>query len=338
MQMPRIVSSAALLAACGLAHAQSCGDTITGNVTLTGDLHCTTGWLALDVPTSGITIDLNGYTISGTHDLAGIRVDGDSVTIKNGRIEGFWGGVVGGNAHGLVVQDLVFAGMDGGVILVDSDAAQISRNRFDSIVGDAIGITTPAGSKHAGPGGHYVGYNIILNSGTGIHLCGHATGNSQIVGNEMEDTRDSGIHLEEASNGHDVSKNSIASSLNTAIVVRGSRDNTIAWNHLKGGRLGIAFLAQFAGACATGPVGDSEVRDNLVDGNSVFYFDNAITLGQGVDSTARVLKNKIRYNKFYYGGTGLFFQTDAHFNDAAIGNAYSGTGTPVVDDGFGNGY
>ena len=53
------------------AHAQSCGDTITHDVTLTADLHCTTGWFALYVPTHGVTVDLDGHTISGSRDLSG---------------------------------------------------------------------------------------------------------------------------------------------------------------------------------------------------------------------------------------------------------------------------
>src|SRR5690606_37593058 len=41
-----LLSSIALVHA-GLARAQSCGDTITRDITLTADLHCNTGWVAL---------------------------------------------------------------------------------------------------------------------------------------------------------------------------------------------------------------------------------------------------------------------------------------------------
>ena len=89
--MVRILSTLVLsVVAClhlGTAHAQSCGDTVTHDITLTADLHCTTGWFALYVPTHGVTVDLDGHTISGSRDLVGISInDAVSVRIVNGVI------------------------------------------------------------------------------------------------------------------------------------------------------------------------------------------------------------------------------------------------------------
>ena len=41
-------------------------------MTLTADLHCSSGPYALDVQANGITINLNGHTLSGTSAVAGI--------------------------------------------------------------------------------------------------------------------------------------------------------------------------------------------------------------------------------------------------------------------------
>ena len=85
------VFAALVLAAGGAqqALALSCGDTLTSDTTLTANLACS--GTALVVGADGITIDLNGYTISG--DGTGLGIDNtggyDNVTIKNGTITGF---------------------------------------------------------------------------------------------------------------------------------------------------------------------------------------------------------------------------------------------------------
>ena len=84
------------LAAPGVAGAAvpACGTNLTHSVTLTGDMTCTTSD-GLDVGKSGITINLNGHTItgpSGSYD--GVYDSGyGHVTIENGRIRNFYNGV-----------------------------------------------------------------------------------------------------------------------------------------------------------------------------------------------------------------------------------------------------
>jgi hypothetical protein len=70
----------------------SCGSVITESTTLTRNLKdCTDG---LELAGTGITLDLGGHTLAGTGDTGvGIRITGDEVTIKNGRITGFGVGV-----------------------------------------------------------------------------------------------------------------------------------------------------------------------------------------------------------------------------------------------------
>ena len=43
--------------------ALSCGDVITRNTTLTADLHCTTGFYALEIGRDHVTLNLNGHTL-----------------------------------------------------------------------------------------------------------------------------------------------------------------------------------------------------------------------------------------------------------------------------------
>jgi hypothetical protein len=105
---------AGALAATGSAAANSlpstvkCGDTLTHSVKLTADLtDCPADGLVIGA--AGITVDLNGHTIDGTvtqatdcdvppFGVVGISAGGyDGLTIKNGTIQQFTGGVNGGS-------------------------------------------------------------------------------------------------------------------------------------------------------------------------------------------------------------------------------------------------
>ena len=141
--MLRILSTLLLstiaLAHAGTVHAQSCGDTITHDVVLTADLHCTSGWTALYVPTSGVTIDLNGHTISGNRGLDGITLhEASSVRIVDGRIRGFRIGVNGLRSHSLGMRHMSLEDLGAGVLLNYSFGARIADNDFRAINGQAI--------------------------------------------------------------------------------------------------------------------------------------------------------------------------------------------------------
>ena len=340
--MVRILSTLVLsVVAClhlGTAHAQSCGDTVTHDITLTADLHCTTGWFALYVPSHGVTIDLNGHTISGDRGLVGISInDAVSVRIVNGGISGFWGGVVGLRAHKLTMQNMHLKDLDVGVSLNHSIGAQIVDNDFALMTGNAIGFAVPAGAGHGAAGSHYIAYNRIESSGRGIELCGYDNSDAVIVGNELHKIADYGIHATDGSGGHRIEDNLFTGIDNTGIVLRGSRDNEIRGNVIREGRLGIAFTPQFTGSCEAGPLAAPLVRDNRIESNSLLKLDGGVSLGLGVTTSPLVFKNRIQFNKIYDNTTGLYFREDAHGNDAT-GNAFTGTVTPVVDDGVGNSY
>jgi hypothetical protein len=117
-------------------------------------------------------------------------------------------------------------------------------------------------------------------------------------------------------------------------VLRGSRNNTVKGNKFDYGNVGIAMIPQFTGGCPTGPYATPEVRDNLVDSNSIFKQSVGISAGLGGKGLL-VLKNRIGYNKLYYDGTGIYFNTDTYANNATL-NAYSGTTLPVDDHGVSN--
>lgn len=72
----------------------ACGSTVTHSVTLTADMTCTSSD-AIDVGKSGITINLNGHTITGpSGTYYGVYDSGyGHVTIENGTVQNFNDGV-----------------------------------------------------------------------------------------------------------------------------------------------------------------------------------------------------------------------------------------------------
>ena len=337
--MLRTVLGCALFLAPSSAHALSCGDTITSSVTLTADLHCTTGFEALYVTTPGITIDLNGHTLSGTSALRGIRVlDAGVVTIRNGTIHGFWGGITGLRAHKIHIENVTFKELGVAISLNYTADARIVGNRFSAMTGgDTISFATPTGAGYGAAGGHIVDSNYFEDVFTGISVCGYDNRGLRITKNEMLLVHDYGIHAFDGSGAHYMAGNIISSVENTGVVLRASSDNEITGNVIRKGRLGLAFIPELTGFCRNGPVLDPYVSGNLVDGNTIADLDGGLTLGLGSSSKALVFKNNIHFNKIYDDLTGIYFREDAQYNDAT-GNAYSGTATPVVDMGSGNTY
>jgi hypothetical protein len=69
----------------------SCGQVVTQSATLDADLVCS-GSSGLVIGADGITIDLNGHTISGSLTIGGVGIDladHDMVTVRNGTLDGF---------------------------------------------------------------------------------------------------------------------------------------------------------------------------------------------------------------------------------------------------------
>ena len=89
----------------------ACGDTITADTTLDGDLEgCRNNGIVIGA--DGVTLDLNGHTIAGDGEPVdpcpedevcdvGVVVDGhDAVTVRDGSVHGFGAGVLLGGSRG----------------------------------------------------------------------------------------------------------------------------------------------------------------------------------------------------------------------------------------------
>jgi nitrous oxidase accessory protein NosD len=125
-----VLAVAVLALAATPASAQpACGDVLTQDTTLTGDLDCP--GVALTVGAPGITIDLGGHRIH-TFSIA-VRNEGhDDVTIRNGVLSGQSGGVLVNDADRNTIRDVAVDATTVGVWLKRSDDNRILASTFTS--------------------------------------------------------------------------------------------------------------------------------------------------------------------------------------------------------------
>lgn len=90
--------------------AVSCGDTITQDTTLTGDLNCNTDY-GLIIGADGITLDCNGYSITGSSGSYGygIYADGrNGFSVKNCNVDGFQFSLYIRNSDSNIIESNIF--------------------------------------------------------------------------------------------------------------------------------------------------------------------------------------------------------------------------------------
>jgi len=104
-----------------------CGTTILANLTLDHDLTCTGNGLV--VGADGITINLNGHTISGPGSGVGISVSNrTAVLIVGGTVRNFLAGVQLVNSTAIVVKENRFTGNQDAVFLIGTSWSTVKEN------------------------------------------------------------------------------------------------------------------------------------------------------------------------------------------------------------------
>ncbi len=275
----RALAVATLLALSPLAQAIECGATVSGDLRLDRDLVCAGDRPALTVTGRGARIDLNGFSLRGDGRGTGILVqDAAGVVLQGeGRIEGFATGVEGLRAPRLAVRDLAFAGLDSGVLLHNSAAAEVSGNRFEAITAHAVSAKALPYAEFLGESGeHRLVDNTIQGAGFGLHLCGWDSGGSLIEGNRLSDIGQIGLLIEDGADDNRIQGNQIERSGVVAIALRGSSENAIRDNQLLGGRVGISLVPESGPGCVSrgmAEVAGNRIEDNLIaDHNRPFAF------------------------------------------------------------------
>lgn len=145
----------------------ACGQMVTTNAYLTGDLYCP-GLHGVIVGAHGITIDLKGFTLRGDRqdDYYGIYQSGfDKVTIKNGVVRNFDTGVAApNNADSFSLVNLVVSGNAGRAIDITGTSAVVKSSTASANAGYGIYIF--------GDGAKIQSSSVTANSASGIVLFG----------------------------------------------------------------------------------------------------------------------------------------------------------------------
>lgn len=109
-----------------------CGDTISGDVTLTRDLTCTGDGLHFVSPRSGsgtVKLDLAGHSLKGRGVGTGIAADNNKLSIMNGTITGF-SSTIKGYAHSIAVTRVKISRTSSWLALQGAADVTVMDSRF----------------------------------------------------------------------------------------------------------------------------------------------------------------------------------------------------------------
>lgn len=177
-----------------------CSITIETNFKLENNLNCYSDGLI--VSGNGITIDLNGKTITGPGkalDHIGIGVIGTSITIKGpGTITNFHNGVGILNSNNLVINSINLQNNEIGIFSSDSSNIEISNN---DIYSNNMGIAAPSNNNLI-----FRNNFITNNEMSGITLA--KTNQSSIEVNNIEGSG-VGIYVDEQSSHNKITSNTL---------------------------------------------------------------------------------------------------------------------------------
>jgi parallel beta-helix repeat protein len=232
-----VISLLAVSAAPAEAAVVTCGTVVTTSIKLTSNLGPCTGD-ALIAGADNITIDLGGYTISGTGTGAGVRVaQRTGVTVTNGTIQGFHTGVVLDESTNSTVSKLVLRDNIRGVNLAGSDGNLVEKNTILNSGLDAIRLGLSADN--------FISKNTLSGNVFGIGVADSSTENL-VEKNVIRDTRGFGIAVFSNSDSNRLEKNDVQrTSQGDGINVSTDSDLTLILKNLANdnGDLGIEAAA-----------------------------------------------------------------------------------------------
>jgi parallel beta-helix repeat protein len=287
LALPLLTAAVALVFAVGaegttaIVQSVSCGDTVTQNVKLTTDLHCSTSD-GLDVGANHVTIDLGGHTIYGSSPYNGIADSGYTyAAIKNGAIDGFENAVYFHAAPWGAVSGIVARNNPGVAIDIDSsDFTMVSKATVVAYGYEGVYLQTDgssltksvvaAGSNPAGIGvvvwgnKDTVSANTISASARAGILVQYGGGN-QVSKNRVQGAGNDGIRLYDTQ-GALLNGNDVTGTAGVGILVENTSDGTTLTKNtvLAGTADGIAISSDSLGSLITANVASGN-RTNGID-------------------------------------------------------------------------
>jgi len=161
----------------------SCGMTITTDTKLDADLTCSD--TALYIGADGVTLDLKGHTITGVDGEVGIANYGyDSVTIKNGTVQGFYYNVVLSNVSRNVLTRLRTVGGTYSILIGGARSSRLAGNRVIDSEGSGIFIGSGADN--------IIEFNYFTGNGVGMWLFG---GEDNLIRGNLAEKNDYGYYI-----------------------------------------------------------------------------------------------------------------------------------------------
>jgi parallel beta-helix repeat protein len=302
------VSALGLVADGAAAQTVQCGQTITQDVRLDSDLTCDS--TALTIGADGVTVDLDGHTLSftqpssppppgspfpiGIDDSAGY----DGLTVRDGTIRGFFTGVALTGASRSRIVNVESQSVGFGISISGGSRNEV---RGTTASGEGTGIEV-AGSDHA---------RIVGSSGLSSQVGIRVSGNSGLIAfNRIDDAViHSAIGINVSGSGNSVVANRVRFAYSTGIFVAGAR-SLVLGNVASDGRR-ARFSPDASGLVVS--ASDTLVLANRANRNE----DDGIAV---LDASDRLIGNVANDN----GALGIRAVPGVF----AVGNRASGNGDP----------
>lgn len=186
------LAGAAWAADCGGDEPCSCGDNVVEDRTLVADEDLVLGTACagdgLIMNTEGVTLDLGGKRITGKGNGAGVKIEVDGVTIRNGKIEKFARGI-------------------------STNSSATNDSLIEKI---KTRLNTQGGIKINGDFNILEKNSAMENDGHGIRLDGH---DNELIKNTADKNEFDGIHVD--GTGNTLEKNSAKKNNGDGISVEG---------------------------------------------------------------------------------------------------------------------
>jgi nitrous oxidase accessory protein NosD len=227
-----IAASTIAVAPASATHVQ-CGDVITQDTTLDGDLTCAGDGLTVGAP--DVTLDLAGHTIQGSRGNRGVIDSGERTDVSGGTIRGFSAGVGIDGPIDTLVHDMLFEQNGVGVDCTFSPGCSVLDSELrNGVVGIRMSSPDNPSSQLS-----LIQRNHVHDNGFGILLAQYR---ANVTDNRIENNDTLGVEIDFTSLV-EMSRNIVAGNDGDGVVVSFLSSATISNNQIvRNGGDGVAVL------------------------------------------------------------------------------------------------
>ncbi|MGC9309790.1 MAG: right-handed parallel beta-helix repeat-containing protein, partial [Candidatus Nanoarchaeia archaeon] len=179
-----------------------CGNLTEANVIYTLNQSFTASGTCIRVQANNVTLDMNGYNITGDGDGYGIYLlQKNDVIIRNGSIYNFSRGIYLGQSNDNQITNMVINNnTERGVVLAgpesDDNIIEYSTISYNSL----DGIWFQSGSASDGSDSNLIQHNTINNNGDNGIVMDYNADTNQIINNTINSNTDAGVNIKGYSN------------------------------------------------------------------------------------------------------------------------------------------